>query len=94
VAVTRAKALTVIVGNPYVLYYDPSWREFLEFVRDNDGYRGCECSLLKVHGEDEGVEDLLDAIANISLLGKGALDSVYPVKLEDFYNDDAWRVLL
>mgnify|MGYP001479279629 CR=1 FL=1 len=29
VAVTRAKALLVVVGNPLAMYDDPSWRELL-----------------------------------------------------------------
>ncbi|XP_058159010.1 helicase MOV-10 isoform X1 [Dasypus novemcinctus] len=41
VAVTRAKALLIIVGNPLLLGHDPDWKTFLEFCRDNGGYTGC-----------------------------------------------------
>ncbi|VDC03812.1 unnamed protein product [Peniophora sp. CBMAI 1063] len=40
VAVTRAQALLIIVGNPNVLSLDPLWRRFLNSVHQNDGWRG------------------------------------------------------
>ncbi|CAK5272785.1 unnamed protein product [Mycena citricolor] len=40
VAVTRAQALLVVVGNPDVLSLDPLWRGFLGYVRDGGGWRG------------------------------------------------------
>lgn len=39
VAVTRAKALTVIVGNPFILHEDPCWRALLDFCVRNKAYR-------------------------------------------------------
>ncbi|XP_006895773.1 PREDICTED: putative helicase MOV-10 isoform X2 [Elephantulus edwardii] len=41
VAVTRAKALLIIVGNPLLLGHDPDWKTFLEFCKQNGGYTGC-----------------------------------------------------
>ncbi|XP_037682285.1 helicase MOV-10 isoform X2 [Choloepus didactylus] len=41
VAVTRAKALLIIVGNPLLLGHDPDWKTFLEFCREKGGYTGC-----------------------------------------------------
>ncbi|KAH9917312.1 AAA domain-containing protein [Fomitopsis serialis] len=40
VAVTRAKALLVVVGNASVLSTDPLWRRFLNYVHRNNGWRG------------------------------------------------------
>ena len=40
VAVTRAQALFVVIGDPYVLALDPLWREFINFVVRNGGYKG------------------------------------------------------
>ncbi|XP_049791620.1 putative helicase MOV-10 isoform X1 [Schistocerca nitens] len=42
VAVTRAKALLIVVGNPNVLQYDRSWKSLLEFCRKNGAYTGCK----------------------------------------------------
>nr|XP_057939838.1 putative helicase mov-10-B.1 isoform X1 [Doryrhamphus excisus] len=38
VAVTRAKALLILIGNPFVLHADPVWKRFIEYCRDAGGY--------------------------------------------------------
>lgn len=40
VAVTRAKALLIVVGNPLVLSADPTWARFVEYCKDEGGYTG------------------------------------------------------
>jgi len=40
VAVTRAKALLIIVGDPMVLGLDPLWRAYLNSVHAGGGWRG------------------------------------------------------
>lgn len=40
VAVTRAKALLIIIGNPDVLQCDPRWRTLMEYCSANNSYRG------------------------------------------------------
>ncbi|KAK7047869.1 hypothetical protein VNI00_006197 [Paramarasmius palmivorus] len=40
VAVTRAKALLMIVGDPSVLGLDPLWRRFLNQIHSNNGWKG------------------------------------------------------
>jgi len=40
VAVTRAKALLIVVGDPAVLSLDPLWRSFLNYVYLNGGWTG------------------------------------------------------
>jgi helicase MOV-10 len=40
VAVTRAQALLIIVGDPEVLSLDPLWRGFLNYVYLNGGWTG------------------------------------------------------
>ncbi|KAH6905316.1 RNA helicase [Coprinopsis sp. MPI-PUGE-AT-0042] len=40
VAVTRAQALLIVVGNPHVLGLDPLWRAFLNYIYANDGWTG------------------------------------------------------
>lgn len=41
-AVTRAKALLIIVGDPLVLSLDPLWRSFLSQVHLGGGWTGSE----------------------------------------------------
>lgn len=40
VAVTRAKALLIVVGDPNILSFDPLWRSFLNYVHTNGGWVG------------------------------------------------------
>ena len=42
VALTRARALLIILGNPHVLAQDPCWREVLEYCVKHGGYIGCD----------------------------------------------------
>ena len=41
VAVTRAQALLVVVGNPHVLADDPQWGAMLKLCLQNNAYTGC-----------------------------------------------------
>jgi helicase MOV-10 len=40
VAVTRAQAMLIIVGDPEVLSLDPLWRGFLNYVYNSGGWTG------------------------------------------------------
>ena len=61
VAITRAKALLVIVGDPNALWEDVSWRELLQYSVDHASYRGCAHPLAMQGAED----DSLDALAGL-----------------------------
>jgi len=39
-ALTRAKSMLVVVGNPFVLIQDPLWKAFLIYCVKNNGYKG------------------------------------------------------
>ncbi|PIA44980.1 hypothetical protein AQUCO_01700506v1 [Aquilegia coerulea] len=41
VAITRAKSLLVIVGNPHIITKDPYWDKLLRYCADNNSYQGC-----------------------------------------------------
>ncbi|XP_020490711.2 putative helicase mov-10-B.2 isoform X1 [Labrus bergylta] len=59
VAVTRAKALLIVVGNPRVLNTDPTWARFIQYCQDEGGYTGV------VHAEEE--EDVVIRLAALYL---------------------------
>ena len=40
VAITRAQALLIVIGNPIVLSLDPLWRELLNYIHINGGWKG------------------------------------------------------
>ncbi|XP_041438008.1 putative helicase MOV-10 isoform X1 [Xenopus laevis] len=56
VAVTRAKALLILIGNPRILSKDPNWSKFLKYCSDNGGYTGFP---LKDALDDGDIADLL-----------------------------------
>ncbi|KAJ9574743.1 hypothetical protein L9F63_008113, partial [Diploptera punctata] len=41
VAVTRARSLLIVVGNPFLLETDENWGEFISFTIEHGSYRGC-----------------------------------------------------
>ncbi|KAJ8676510.1 hypothetical protein QAD02_012297 [Eretmocerus hayati] len=45
VALTRAKALLIVIGNPKVLQIDKNWLHFIKFCRENNACRGSEFEL-------------------------------------------------
>jgi len=49
VAITRAKALLIIIGNPAVLAHDPNWADMMAFIAAHDGNTG---SPLPAHIEE------------------------------------------
>lgn len=42
VAITRAEALLIVVGNPHLLVTDNYWRSVLTYSISIGGYRGCD----------------------------------------------------
>lgn len=42
VAISRARALLYICGNPHLLSHTDKWREFIKYCVDNDAYIGCD----------------------------------------------------
>ncbi|XP_069701618.1 probable RNA helicase armi [Periplaneta americana] len=42
VALTRARALLIIVGNPHLLTWDPVWRSVLNYCVEHEAYIGCD----------------------------------------------------
>ncbi|XP_019402364.1 PREDICTED: putative helicase MOV-10 [Crocodylus porosus] len=69
VAVTRAKALLIIVGNPVILSKDPHWSRFLQYCIGGGGYTGYPYS--KDAMDDDGLAFDLSAL-NVSGQPAGA----------------------
>lgn len=42
VAISRARALLVIFGNPHLLAMDPSWEQLIRYCVTNNSYTGCD----------------------------------------------------
>ncbi|KAL4648422.1 putative helicase MOV-10 isoform X3 [Arapaima gigas] len=58
VAITRAKALLIVVGNPIILNKDNTWRRFIQYCSETMGYSGIDYR--DADGEDDIIEHLAD----------------------------------
>ncbi|XP_063049770.1 putative helicase mov-10-B.1 [Engraulis encrasicolus] len=61
VAMTRAKALLIVVGNPVILRTDPTWGRFLEYCTSESGYTGFDFSTT------EGAEEVVARLQALTL---------------------------
>ncbi|XP_022081029.1 RNA helicase Mov10l1-like [Acanthaster planci] len=59
VSITRAQALTIIVGNPHLLAKDQHWRALIRYCLECGAYTGCQPPALPPE-EDDNEEELLD----------------------------------
>ena len=58
-AVTRAQALLIMIGNPFTLEQDSNWRSMIEYVVDRGGYTGVEYTKKTQRNYDVGAIDEL-----------------------------------
>ncbi|KAJ8399528.1 hypothetical protein AAFF_G00409390 [Aldrovandia affinis] len=61
VAVTRAKALLIVVGNPVILNKDPTWERFISYCSEEKGYTGFD------YADAEGEDDVVMRLAALSI---------------------------
>ncbi|CAH1782580.1 unnamed protein product, partial [Owenia fusiformis] len=65
VAITRAHALLVIIGNPHVLCQDEYWEALLRYCIQNKAYTGCDLPNIEgVHDEDLPEDEKITLIAS------------------------------
>uniref|UniRef100_F6QM17 DNA2/NAM7 helicase-like C-terminal domain-containing protein n=2 Tax=Ciona intestinalis TaxID=7719 RepID=F6QM17_CIOIN len=48
VAITRAQALLIVIGNPFYLAKDQYWRSLLRLCVNNESYVGCDITKLSL----------------------------------------------
>ncbi|XP_051996519.1 putative helicase mov-10-B.1 [Xyrauchen texanus] len=61
VAMTRAKALLIVVGNPVILSKDPTWQRFIQYCEHEQGYTGFD------YKDAEGEEDMVNRLASLKI---------------------------
>jgi len=83
VAITRAMALLIIIGNPFVLSKDKNWNALLQYCRDNNAYAGCPYE--ETHTDKEAQE-----IIEISQLGINQLKDEEDEDDPNKNNNDEW----
>ncbi|KAM7006470.1 putative helicase mov-10-B.1 [Tautogolabrus adspersus] len=72
VAITRAKSLLIVVGNPVIFSKEPTWRDFIDFCVKNGGYNGCDFK--KAEGEEYLMATLLSLKLNVDSEQESALE--------------------
>uniref|UniRef100_G3P529 RNA helicase n=1 Tax=Gasterosteus aculeatus aculeatus TaxID=481459 RepID=G3P529_GASAC len=77
VAVTRAKALLIVVGNPRVLKADDTWARFIQYCRDEGGYDGYE-----------QVEEDKDVVERLAVLFMETAESAVQQHLDPEWRSD------
>lgn len=75
VAITRAQALLVVIGNPHVLCQDPYWCCLLQYCVMNDAYVGCDLPSLDQQFLQEEFQEAA------TLLDKALSSQVKPKKI-------------
>ncbi|KAI0062690.1 P-loop containing nucleoside triphosphate hydrolase protein [Artomyces pyxidatus] len=105
VAITRAQALLIVVGDPNVLSLDPLWRSFLNYVYLSGGWRGMPISwdpdapVREEGGYDaefraRGRQDMYDFAARmeaLTLSGLASTGGLDDVDETDANIDRPWR---
>jgi putative helicase MOV10L1 len=56
VAITRAQALLLVVGDPFVLSTDDMWRSLIRYCKDHNGYVGCDIGQLDIDDSSNKVQ--------------------------------------
>nr|CAD7600596.1 unnamed protein product [Timema genevievae] len=72
VAMTRAKSLLIVVGNPNILQCDYYWHQLLNYCHKNDAYRGVKFPLHKKSPVDRLIKDMKQLNINTGLFGAGS----------------------
>ena len=121
VAISRAKALNVVVGHPVALTHWPHWHSLLQHCYSRGAFLGSGAEFIpRMGGGQENVDPALesaignaepddeadfeelkravDMIAELSLLGGGDAEELWPdddeMMASAFQEDREWRVAL
>jgi helicase MOV-10 len=70
VAITRAQAMLIVIGNPRILGLDPVWRAFLNYVHGCGGWRGepigwDPVNPVNVDGVDGEIEEMIQRFRSV-----------------------------
>lgn len=89
VAVTRAKSLLIVVGNPHVLCEDPYWRRLLQYCLQNNSYKGCAFNLSQE--EDTDLSNIIAKLDTSNLSAKTVFDRRELQRPGDESEDRVWE---
>lgn len=81
VAITRAKALLIVIGNPHILGQDPDWRALITYAQDNGGYKGIAYD----RQTDQEIDSLVSRLSSVMIH-----DAAEDVSPQTLYEEPAW----
>ncbi|TVK90475.1 putative RNA helicase SDE3 [Bagarius yarrelli] len=61
VAMTRAKSLLIVVGNPIILSKNPTWQRFIQYCEQEQGYTGFD------YRDFDGEDDVVTRLASLKI---------------------------
>jgi len=65
VAITRARSLLIVVGNPHLLEIDPNWKKLINFTQKLGSYTGC-LYMPRQGSESEWVDKVVERLGKLS----------------------------
>ncbi|KAL7828691.1 hypothetical protein SRHO_G00323250 [Serrasalmus rhombeus] len=83
VAMTRAKSLLIVVGNPIILSSDPTWSRFIQYCTDEGGYTGLNRGIV------EGTEEVIKRLATLRIQMEAEADTEESA-IQQYVNPE-WR---
>ena len=93
VAITRAKALLIVIGNPKVLEQDDDWNDFIKHVVNGGGYTGCSFKPGQKKNDDfdEGIERATRGIMQSCSYTSNNGDDQFEISQTTAVEGPAWR---
>lgn len=89
VAITRAQALLIVVGNPYVLEHDKSWPDLLGYCMEHKSYVGCEYNPREQ--QDANIDELVDGLATTSIDDHNKENGYFATSARTEQENPEWR---
>ena len=84
VAITRGKALTIVIGCPSCLEKDSNWRDLMVYCQDFNSYHGSTCDSMATSKKTP---------LNFKLLGGGYEESYEDALESNYYGDNSnWKM--
>jgi len=84
VAITRAKALLIVVGNPHILSQDNDWKALITYAMEEGGYVGCHYA----EEEDEAIDAMAVRLGNILQIQD---DNLMDISYQTAMEEPQWR---